>query len=153
MNIGQYKCTDRSCDWAKYENTSSTGYLHDWGIYSGVDGDCLNCSKLCSEDLNCGAFECQSTYCSWWKKGVCDKITDATLTATEYRTCRKKGIWFFQTIREAIYIRWVSHWLVDFTSIHLFSLPRRLSMFEWRNLRIWSLFLRQWVFWIWMWIW
>ena len=86
MNIGQYKCTDRSCDWAKYENTSSTGYLHDWGIYLGVDGDCLNCSKLCSEDLNCGAFECQSTYCSWWKKGVCDKITDATLTATEYRT-------------------------------------------------------------------
>ena len=42
-------------------------------------------------DQNCGSFEWNWEYCTWWNIGVCQSKSDATMNDTTFRTCRKKG--------------------------------------------------------------
>ena len=60
-------------------------------MYADANGNCTACRIQCSQDSNCGAFECGTDYCSYWKKGVCESIADATVNNTRYFTCRKQG--------------------------------------------------------------
>ena len=84
MNLDEYQCTKKGCKWSDFNTT-------DHGKYPDANGNCTACHILCSEDSNCGAFECGTDYCSYWKKGVCESIADATVNNTRYFTCRKQG--------------------------------------------------------------
>ena len=88
--LEKYECTRLGCDWDKYDN------ITDWGVYynntySKERNDILKCEAYCSIDQNCGSFEWNWEYCTWWKIGVCQGKSDATMNDTAFRTCRKKG--------------------------------------------------------------
>ena len=85
---GEYQCTRFGCIWADYDNKT------DWGYYYEDTGNILSidkCSLRCSDDSNCGAFEWNHKYCSWWKKGVCKTKVDSTINDTVFWMCRKQG--------------------------------------------------------------
>jgi len=75
-----WSCSNHACFWSDY--TQGT----DWDYYQGANGDCIECQRLCAEDLNCWAVECGDNYCSWWANGVCER-SDATAV---YFTCRAR---------------------------------------------------------------
>ena len=85
----KYECSRLGCEWADYCNgTDWDFYYEDFTTNSGI----LRCEEYCSNDENCGAFEWTWNYCAWWKIGVCQRKSDATMTDTHFRTCRKKVI-------------------------------------------------------------
>ena len=76
-----YACNNIGCQWEDYVKDQ------DWGYYSETEGDCHTCQASCDMDTNCGAVECGEGYCSWWKKGICNRQE----TTSSYYTCWKKG--------------------------------------------------------------
>ena len=84
----EYECSRLGCNWDDYaENT-------EWGYYyknSTKRNDILKCAAFCSDDQDCGSFEWTWDYCTWWKLGVCQSKSDATMNDTAFRTCRRKG--------------------------------------------------------------
>ena len=105
FNLGEYLCTDMHCKWEDF--------THMWGFYLDngknitnlsvdINGnnvtECTKCQNRCSSDSDCGAFECSPNYCSYWKIGICSKITDATFTNANYYTCRKPGSFVLKNI-------------------------------------------------------
>ena len=80
LDTGPYTCEDRSCGWGSYEKDE------DYGYYSEREGDCLACQSECSNDSNCWAVECGTTYCSWWIIGKCK---GDERTPGGYTTCQK----------------------------------------------------------------
>merc|ERR1719434_6561 len=60
-----FKCENKACYWGEFEEDV------DWGFYSKDEGNCDSCQLLCEADKECGAVECGSKYCSWWKRGKC----------------------------------------------------------------------------------
>ena len=83
----QYRCGNKHCLWANYNEGV------DWGYYSRNNSDCVFCHEKCKTDLNCGAVECGGNinYCSWWKIGKCVTELEQTVTTDEYLTCIKHG--------------------------------------------------------------
>ena len=69
-----YKCENRTCDWALYQECT------DWGYYSKTNGDCSVCKDDCNKDPNCGAIECGGGYCSWWKIDKCMSANARTIS-------------------------------------------------------------------------
>ena len=84
----EYECTRLGCEWDEYASDI------DWGYYynSTSDDDINKCQSRCSEDPSCGAFEWTKKYCSWWKVGKCQTVSDATISNTKFMMCRKPGI-------------------------------------------------------------
>ena len=81
--LGEYQCTAFGCKWNDYVRHI------DWGFYNDTEGNRTECKSRCSNDPNCGAYEWSFKYCSWWRHGVCQNISDAT---SNFFTCRKRGI-------------------------------------------------------------
>ena len=81
MNAGPYFCTKSGCPWANFTKNV------DWGYLDESNGDCESCRIKCQDDNNCRAFECGSTYCSWWAKGTCDDMRNETIHETKNETC------------------------------------------------------------------
>ena len=94
FDLDEYQCTNLGCDWKLFEDTI------DWGYYDKSIGDCVTCHTRCSSDRNCQAFECGTSYCSWWKPGTCDYLSNATMSNTKHETCRKKGNIHFNTLHK-----------------------------------------------------
>ena len=93
MIAGPYFCTKSGCRWDHFTKTV------DWGYLDESNGDCESCRKKCQGEKKCRAFECGSTYCSWWARGTCDEMSKDTIDATknsaddsEWETCRITGI-------------------------------------------------------------
>ena len=90
-HLGPYFCSKSGCLWKDFTEGV------DWGYYSNHTGDCEFCRNQCQEDTVCTAFECGSTYCSWWVAGTCDNMSKDTNWNTtlpngsEYKTCRILG--------------------------------------------------------------
>ena len=78
------------CLWDNYEQDSDWGYYH-----QATDDETVftigKCRLRCSEDSNCGAFEWDIKYCSWWKKDICQRKLESTISDTDYLMCRKPG--------------------------------------------------------------
>ena len=81
MIAGPYFCTKSGCPWKDFTKNV------DWGYLDESNGDCESCRIKCQDDNNCRAFECGSTYCSWWAKGTCDHMTKETIHETKNETC------------------------------------------------------------------
>ena len=81
MNAGPYFCTKSGCPWANFTKNV------DWGYLDESNGDCESCRIKCDNDNKCKAFECGSTYCSWWAKGTCDDMRNETIHETKNETC------------------------------------------------------------------
>ena len=88
-HLGEFKCTKLSCLWKDFDNTT------DWGYYDKSNGDCDMCERRCQDDLKCAAFECGSSYCSWWSAGTCDVMSNAKHISKTYETCRRIGSYLF----------------------------------------------------------
>ena len=88
FDLEEYECTRLGCEWDEYASDI------DWGYYynSTSDDDINKCQSRCSEDRSCGAFEWTKKYCSWWKVGKCQKVSEATISNTKFMMCRKPGI-------------------------------------------------------------
>ena len=82
MVVGLYfDCNTMHCrPWSNYMKGKH------WDYYSETNGDCHNCKQLCHSDAKCGAIECGSNYCSWWKKEIC-KV--GNFSDSDYFTCRR----------------------------------------------------------------
>ena len=78
----QYHCSNSGC----HRDSSTKG--EDWGYYSGTNGDCNYCQIKCNSDRKCGGIECGTSYCTWWKVGVCS-LLDSDKNGY---TCRKDSI-------------------------------------------------------------
>ena len=77
MNVGPYFCTKSGCRSDHFTKAV------DWGFLDESNGDCESCRKKCQSDKKCRAFECGSTYCSWWARGTCDEISKDTIYSTK----------------------------------------------------------------------
>ena len=65
----------------------------DWGYYNESNGDCDVCRKNCEDDQpRCQAFECGTSYCSWWAAGTCDEKINEIGKPSVFETCRILGI-------------------------------------------------------------
>ena len=99
--------------WSDYNTT-------DWGMYADANGNCTACRVKCSEDPGCGAFECGTDYCSYWKKGVCESTADATVNNTRYFTCRKQGsVYFWIDLKNLIVYRRIYFPFYSYVFIHI----------------------------------
>ena len=78
----QYHCSNSGC----HRDSSTKG--EDWGYYSGTNGDCNYCQMKCNSDRKCGGIECGTSYCTWWKVGVCSLLD----SDKKGYTCRKDSI-------------------------------------------------------------
>ena len=78
-----YYCANRACDWRNHQENV------EWGYYSKTSGNCKYCKIKCSQDVNCGAIECGSDYCAWWKRSSCT-IKDV-FYESDHLTCYKNG--------------------------------------------------------------
>ena len=81
------------CPWKNY--TLNTDFIQnsDWGYYNESNGDCDVCRKNCEDDQpRCQAFECGTSYCSWWAAGTCDEMLNEIGKTSAYETCRILGI-------------------------------------------------------------
>ena len=86
-NLGPYFCTTSGCPWANFTKNV------DWGYYDESNGDCESCRIKCDDDNKCKAFECGSTYCSWWAKGTCDDMRKENIYVTKNATCTNCSKW------------------------------------------------------------
>ena len=84
---GPYFCTKSGCPWKDFTKNV------DWGYLDESNGDCESCRIKCQDDNNCRAFECGSTYCSWWAKGTCDDMRKETIHETKNETCTECLEW------------------------------------------------------------
>lgn len=83
----EYDCNRLGCEWDDYVSEIDWGYY-----YNSTTGIDINkCQSHCSEDPSCGAFEWTQKYCSWWKVGKCQNVSDATMGNTKFMRCRKRG--------------------------------------------------------------
>ena len=88
LHVGEYHCSQLGCNWQNFTKGI------DWGFYNESDGNCDICHAKCKDDAGCRAFECGSSYCSWWAAGTCEDRDMATLIShTGYQTCRIEGIY------------------------------------------------------------
>ena len=85
FHLGPYFCSKSGCHWQNFTQNI------EWGYYNDSNGDCGSCRIKCQDDPTCKAFECGSSYCSWWAKGTCDDMRNETLVNTDYKTCRVLG--------------------------------------------------------------
>ena len=117
FNLDEYQCTNLGCDWKLFEDTI------DWGYYDKSIGDCVTCHTRCSSDPNCQAFECGTSYCSWWKPGTCDYLSNATMSNTKHETCRKKGNIHFNTLHKEGHLLFVMSRIIQILCmiINIFS--------------------------------
>ena len=85
---GPYSCTKSAgCLWKNFNN------ITDWGYYDKTNSDCETCRDKCEKDSVCKAFECGTSYCSWWAEGTCDDLRKANVSSTAHETCRILGIY------------------------------------------------------------
>ena len=84
MSLIVYECIQKACDHSLYTENK------DWGYYSQTDGNCAACKKLCIEDDTCESVECGSSYCRWWKNGMCNEAHELTVSTDDHVvTCLK----------------------------------------------------------------
>ena len=117
----KYECSRLGCKWADYDNGT------DWDYYYKnytTRSDILKCEEHCSNDKNCGSFEWTWNYCTWWKRGVCQSKSDATITDAHFRTCRKKGMLEF---KRQIILLFIDHYVL---SIKVFVLTEVHKVFK-----------------------
>ena len=142
MIAGPYFCTKSGCRWDHF--TKSV----DWGYLDESNGDCESCRKKCQGEKKCKAFECGSTYCSWWARGTCDEMSKDTIYATknstdgsQWETCRITGILMslFLSIKVDALISKSCSYYLPFQRFLIFTFPSSMqqsrTMLQWWNMR------------------
>ena len=82
-----YECIQKACDNSLYPENK------DWGYYTQTNGNCELCKNLCIEDDTCESVECGSSYCRWWKNGLCNEAHELTVSTDDHVvTCLKDSI-------------------------------------------------------------
>ena len=111
--LGEYFCTRFGCDWDGYTSNTDWGYYHKPTNNSEVIVPIEQCQMQCSDDPNCGSFEWTTQYCSWWKTGVCQHISDSTMTDTHFLMCRKQSTYYHLFLFFCIQIITINFYISD----------------------------------------